>query len=70
MVPKEWKLDPGWDNKVRQPHQASHHRKFSSKWRANAFHQDPVNTVRIVDHFVIQPTRRLQVAASNGPLSY
>ncbi|KAF5778030.1 hypothetical protein HanXRQr2_Chr12g0542731 [Helianthus annuus] len=31
MVPKEWKLDPGWDNEVQQPHQASHHRKFPSK---------------------------------------
>ncbi|XP_076902544.1 uncharacterized protein LOC143557324 [Bidens hawaiensis] len=69
-VPKEWKLDPGWDNEVRQPHQASHHRKFPSKWRANTFHQDPVNTVRIVDHFVIQPTHRLQVATVNGSVSH
>ncbi|KVH99431.1 hypothetical protein Ccrd_022334 [Cynara cardunculus var. scolymus] len=68
-TPQEWKLDPDWDNEVKQPQQASHHRKFPSKWKANAFHQDPVNTVRVVDHFVIQPTDKLQVAAVNGSMS-
>lgn len=70
QVPKEWKLDPEWDNEVKQPQQASHHRKFPSKWRANALYQDPVNTVRIVDHFVIQPTDKLQVAEVNGSVSH
>lgn len=69
QVPKEWKLDPEWDNEVRQPQMASHNRKYPSKWRANAFHQDPINTVRIVDQFEIQPTYKLQVAAVNGSMS-
>ncbi|GJT45065.1 metallo-dependent phosphatase-like protein [Tanacetum coccineum] len=69
-VPKEWKLDSEWENEVKQPQQASHHRKFPSKWRANTFHQDPVNTVRIVDHFVIQPTDTLHVATVNGSASH
>ncbi|KAK1433514.1 hypothetical protein QVD17_10425 [Tagetes erecta] len=53
-VPKEWKLDTEWNNELRQQHQLSHHRQYPSKWRANSFHQDPINTLRIVDHFVIQ----------------
>ncbi|KAI3825561.1 hypothetical protein L1987_07051 [Smallanthus sonchifolius] len=32
-VPKEWKVDPEWDNEAKQPQQASHHREFPSKWR-------------------------------------
>ncbi|GKV30407.1 hypothetical protein SLEP1_g39219 [Rubroshorea leprosula] len=55
-VPKEWKLDPDWDKEVKQPQQLSHRRKFPSKWSATAGQQDPVNTVRIVDHFVIRQT--------------
>lgn len=54
-VPKEWMLDPEWDSEVRGPQQMSHHRKFPSKWRA-ASGTDPLNSVRIVDHFVIERT--------------
>lgn len=52
-VPKEWKLDPEWDAEPKPPLQLSHLREFPSKWRA-ASGPDPVNSVRIVDHFVIQ----------------
>ncbi|KAF9622475.1 hypothetical protein IFM89_031879 [Coptis chinensis] len=55
-VPKEWKLDPEWDGEPRQPHQLSHMRKYPSKWTAAVAQQDPLNSVRIVDHFVIQHT--------------
>ncbi|PWA13675.1 calcineurin-like metallo-phosphoesterase superfamily protein [Artemisia annua] len=53
-VPKEWKLDSDWENELRQPQQMSHHRKYPSTWRAKSIFQDPINTLRIVDHFVIQ----------------
>ncbi|XP_010275607.1 PREDICTED: uncharacterized protein LOC104610601 [Nelumbo nucifera] len=53
-VPKEWKLDPDWDREPKQPQ--SYLRKFPSKWCAAALPQDPVSTVRIVDHFIIQKT--------------
>ncbi|CAH9111228.1 unnamed protein product [Cuscuta epithymum] len=52
-VPKKWKLDSNWETEQQQP---SHLRSFPSKWRAVSPHHDPVNTVRIVDHFVIQQT--------------
>ncbi|KAL3505208.1 hypothetical protein ACH5RR_035049 [Cinchona calisaya] len=55
-VPKEWKLDPDWD--LEQKQQLSHHRRFPSKWRATSSQQDPVGTVRIVDHFVIEQTQK------------
>lgn len=56
QVPKEWKLDPNWDAEPKQ--QLSHHRKFPSKWKATSPQQDPVGTVRVVDHFVIQQTQK------------
>ncbi|ONI33679.1 hypothetical protein PRUPE_1G440500 [Prunus persica] len=68
-VPKEWKLDPEWDSedrKPRQPQQMSHHRKFPSKWSAAAAQQDPLNTVKIVDHFVIRQTDKTVNGASDG----
>ncbi|XP_058089774.1 uncharacterized protein LOC131236542 [Magnolia sinica] len=52
-VPKEWVLDPDWDSEPRQAQQQSHRRRFPSKWSAAAAYQDPLSTVRIVDHFVI-----------------
>ncbi|KAG9450957.1 hypothetical protein H6P81_010922 [Aristolochia fimbriata] len=52
-VPKEWKLDPDWESEQKVPYQSNHHRKFPSKWSAATSQQDPVNTVRVVDHFVI-----------------
>ncbi|OVA15778.1 Phosphoesterase domain [Macleaya cordata] len=55
-VPKEWKLDSEWDGEAKLPQQLSHRRKHPSKWTAATAQQDPVNTVRIVDHFVIERT--------------
>ncbi|GAA0165384.1 hypothetical protein Leryth_012930 [Lithospermum erythrorhizon] len=65
-VPKEWKLDPNWDGEVKQPQQASHQRKFPSKWRAASTQQDPTATVRIIDQFVIKQTRSLNSEETNG----
>ncbi|KAE8729191.1 Calcineurin-like metallo-phosphoesterase superfamily protein isoform 2 [Hibiscus syriacus] len=55
-VPKEWKLDPDWDEEAKKPPKWSHLRKHPSKWSASAIQQDPVNTVRIVDQFIIRQT--------------
>ncbi|RWW83323.1 hypothetical protein BHE74_00008174, partial [Ensete ventricosum] len=63
-VPKDWKLDSKWDTEPKQPLQLSHLRKFPSKWTA-ATGTDPVNSVRIVDHFVIQKTPS-STADANG----
>ncbi|RRT73538.1 hypothetical protein BHM03_00003458 [Ensete ventricosum] len=63
-VPKDWKLDSKWDAEPKQPLQLSHLRKFPSKWTA-ATGTDPVNSVRIVDHFVIQKTPS-STADANG----
>lgn len=52
-VPKDWKLDPDWDAEPKQPLQPSFLRRFPSKWRASSS-PDPVNMVKVVDHFVIQ----------------
>ncbi|XP_031398410.1 uncharacterized protein LOC116208972 isoform X1 [Punica granatum] len=65
-VPKEWKLDPDWDGEPRQPQQMSHLREYPSKWSAATPIQDPVNTVKIVDHFVIHRTDKPNSAACNG----
>ncbi|XP_044511107.1 uncharacterized protein LOC123229391 [Mangifera indica] len=67
-VPKEWKLDPDWDGEPKQQ-QLSHLRKFPSKWSAATPHQDPINTVRIIDQFVIQQTEKPDFTASNGSVS-
>ncbi|XP_044475287.1 uncharacterized protein LOC123203157 [Mangifera indica] len=56
-VPKEWKLDPDWDRET-NPQQPSHLRQFPSKWSAATPHQDPINTVRIIDQFVIRQTEK------------
>ncbi|KAH9758348.1 metallophos domain-containing protein [Citrus sinensis] len=64
-VPKEWELDPDWDGELKQPQQLSHLRRFPSKWRAASAHQDPLNTVKIIDHFVIQQTEKPDLGASN-----
>ncbi|GAV69046.1 Metallophos domain-containing protein [Cephalotus follicularis] len=65
-APKEWELDPDWDKESKHPQQLSHIRKFPSKWRAASHLQDPVNTVRIVDQFVIRQTEKPDFGASNG----
>lgn len=72
QVPKEWKLDPDWDGETKHPHELSHLRRFPSKWRAAIAHQDPVRTVKIVDHFVIGRTDKNDCAttAPNGPVQW
>jgi hypothetical protein len=68
-VPKEWKLDADWDSELKKQ-LPSHLRKHPSKWRATSFHQDPVNTTRIVDHFVIrQKETSDSVEAVNGSVT-
>lgn len=66
QVPKEWKLDPDWDGELKQAQQLSHVRKFPSKWSAATAHQDPIQTVKIVDHFVIPQTDKFDSGACNG----
>ncbi|CAA2972038.1 uncharacterized protein LOC111374230 isoform X2 [Olea europaea subsp. europaea] len=56
-VPKEWKLDPSWEGESKQPQHPSYLRKFPSKWGSVSSQQDPVRTVRIIDHFVIERTQ-------------
>ncbi|XP_021912266.1 uncharacterized protein LOC110826004 [Carica papaya] len=68
-VPKEWKLDPDWDAEPKQPQQMSHLRKFPSKWSAAAAQQDPVNTVKIVDRFVISRTDKPDSGVGNGSVT-
>ncbi|KAI5656186.1 hypothetical protein M9H77_24979 [Catharanthus roseus] len=63
-VPKEWKLDPNWDMEAKQ--QQSHMRKFPSKWRAVSSQQDPVNTVRIVDHLVVKRNQKNSSESSSS----
>ncbi|XAR64067.1 hypothetical protein NMG60_11024271 [Bertholletia excelsa] len=63
-VPKEWKLNPLWDVEPRQPNHLSHHRRFPSKWRAISSQLDPLNTVRIVDFFVIERTEKPESGAA------
>ncbi|KAF5190616.1 Calcineurin-like metallo-phosphoesterase superfamily protein [Thalictrum thalictroides] len=67
-VPKEWKLDPEWDEEreTKQPHQLSHLRKHPSKWTASVAQQDPLATVRIVDQFVIQHTTTITESELNN----
>ncbi|KAK2632347.1 hypothetical protein EUGRSUZ_L01670 [Eucalyptus grandis] len=56
-VPEKWKRDKRWEEeeKQREKTERSHLRKFPSKWiSADPSKGDPVETVRIVDYFVIQ----------------
>ncbi|KAL4310219.1 hypothetical protein GQ457_01G026290 [Hibiscus cannabinus] len=69
-VPKEWKLDLDWDVEGKQQQQSSYRRKYPSKWCACAGQQDPVNTVRIVDEFVIRQTEKPDFVTSNGSVSH
>ncbi|KAL3617939.1 hypothetical protein CASFOL_038260 [Castilleja foliolosa] len=69
-VPKEWKLDPSWEGESKLPRNLSHLRKFPSKWRSVSPHQDPVNTVRIVDHFVIEKTVNPEFSPVNGSVTH
>ncbi|KAH6755702.1 Calcineurin-like metallo-phosphoesterase superfamily protein [Perilla frutescens var. hirtella] len=60
-VPKEWEMDPRWEVESKLPQSVGHKRKFPSKWRSVSPHQDPINTVRIVDHFLIPKTIESQL---------
>ncbi|CAA0830296.1 Calcineurin-like metallo-phosphoesterase superfamily protein [Striga hermonthica] len=55
-VPKAWKVDPCWEGESKLIQSLSYRRRFPSKWRSVSSQQDPVNTVRIVDHFFIHQT--------------
>ncbi|VVB12002.1 unnamed protein product [Arabis nemorensis] len=57
-VPKEWKLDKDWDSEPKPTVKMSHHRRFPSKWCATTLQQDPINTVKIVDRFVISRSEK------------
>lgn len=67
QVPKEWKLDPNWDGEPKQPQ--SYLQKFPSKWRAKVLQQDPINTVRLIDHFVIEQREKTDSELSNASLN-
>lgn len=69
-VPKEWKLDPSWEGESKIPQNLSHQRKFPSKWRSVSSQQDPLNTVRIVDHFVIEQTVQPEFEPVNGSVTH
>lgn len=70
-VPKDWKLDPSWELESKQrPNLISHQRKYPSKWKSVSPHQDPVKTVRIVDHFVIEQTVAPEIEPVNGSVSH
>lgn len=57
-MPKDWKLDKDWDSELKQSFKMSYERHFPSKWCASTAHQDPVNTVKIVDRFVIHRSEK------------
>lgn len=57
-VPKEWKVDPSWEGESKLQPSFSHQRRFPSKWRSALSQQDPISTVKIVDHFVIEQTSK------------
>ncbi|VVB07680.1 unnamed protein product [Arabis nemorensis] len=59
-VPKDWKLDKDWDSEQKQSGLMSHKREFPSKWCASTVQQDPVKTVKVVDHFVIHKSQKQQ----------
>ncbi|KAK4390591.1 hypothetical protein Sango_2122400 [Sesamum angolense] len=69
-VPKEWKLDPSWEGESKLPQNLSHRRKFPSKWRSASSQQDPLNTVRIVDQFVIEKTVKPEFSSVNGSVTH
>ncbi|XP_006342611.1 uncharacterized protein [Solanum tuberosum] len=68
-VPKEWKLDPKWDGESKHPQDPSYLQKFPSKWRASSPNQDPVDTVRIIDQFVIEKTAKHDSELANGSVN-
>lgn len=65
-VPKGWKLDPKWEGESKTEKTMSHELSRPSKWKAERSHQDPLATVKIVDHFVIHRTTQSNDCQSNG----
>ncbi|KAK4274712.1 hypothetical protein QN277_017898 [Acacia crassicarpa] len=55
-VPKDWEVDPDWVREPIDAEQLSYLRRYPSKWRAATAQLDPVQTVKIIDHFVIEKT--------------
>ncbi|KAG7941523.1 hypothetical protein I3843_16G049200 [Carya illinoinensis] len=57
-VPEDWQVDPQWEQESEElcqyPEELSYRRVFPSKWRAADSFQDPLDTVRIIDHFLIR----------------
>lgn len=51
QVPEEWELDPEWEGP--NSDELSHLRENPSQWKAAASDQEPLNTVRIIDEFII-----------------
>lgn len=61
QVPTEWWEDRDWqwENKI-DPDRSSHKRWFPSKWSAYSWYKDPLESVKIIDHFVIGRAYRPQ----------
>ncbi|KAF5444984.1 hypothetical protein F2P56_034075 [Juglans regia] len=68
-VPEDWQLDSQWKQESEELSQRikfgdqdteelSYRREFPSKWKATASYQDPLDTVHIIDHFVIRQQDR------------
>ncbi|XP_075668225.1 uncharacterized protein LOC142638081 [Castanea sativa] len=53
-VPREWELEPNWKRPT--PDDLSHRRENPSKWKASEFDPEPLETVKIIDKFVIRRT--------------
>ncbi|GMY28607.1 polyadenylate-binding protein RBP47C-like [Fagus crenata] len=51
-VPKEWELDPEWN---KEPNSNPY---IPSKWMAAAWDQEPLQTVKVIEKFLIQRNDR------------
>ena len=56
QVPKEWVLDPGWDEEdgFNEKGTLSYMRKCPSKWSPQRSFPDPNNNAQVIDHFVVE----------------
>lgn len=67
-------MDPSWEGESKLQPNVSHLRRFPSKWRSIASQQDPLSSVKIVDHFVIEqtlkPTSQFRPAYANGSAAH
>ena len=52
QVPKEWELDPEWN---KEPNSNPY---IPSKWMAAAWDQEPLQTVKVIEKFLIQRNDR------------